>query len=309
MKNSFMEERFMFSMSMKTLITLSTLALIFVGAQKSLAFDEDYASQACDRLAAIYSQCGPIFNYDGKTFDFSRSGLKKIVQCNDGKNLSFYDRMDAMDMASIFMIPYQTGVTPLPETRENWDPGRLRVEPLLEATYGKTESEARANLVNVPFLNQSVMFQKKLGAANALTAVGKELMATAKTDAAVAKFLAPFTSKKINLREMTFSWRDIAGTHRRSAHSWGTAIDLLNGVGPQYWLWDERHDHPARAAKGESGYHDIHYIPTRAPIFNQKVAEIFEKHGFIWGAKWNHYDTMHFEYRPEFIAGVQINCK
>ena len=29
---------------------------------------------------------------------------------------------------------------------------------------------------------------------------------------------------------------------------------------------------------------------------------IFEKHGFIWGGRWYHYDTMHFEYRPEMIA-------
>ena len=296
----------MFSRNLKALITFATL--VFGGSQ-AFAIDQDFANQACDHLAAIYSQCGPVFTYNGTSFDFSKSGVKKIVLCSDGKDLSFYDRMETMDIASIFMIPYKVGATPLPETRQNWDPGRLRVEELLEATYGKSESEARGNLVNVPFLNQSVMFQKKLGAANALAAVGRELMTASKTDPAMAKFLAPFTSKRINLREMTFSWRNIAGTHRRSAHSWGTAIDLLNGVGPEYWLWDEKHDHPTRAAKGEAGYRNIHYVPTRAPIFNQKVADIFEKHGFIWGAKWNHYDTMHFEYRPEFIEGVQINCK
>ena len=32
------------------------------------------------------------------------------------------------------------------------------------------------------------------------------------------------------------------------------------------------------------------------------IGEIFERHGFIWGAKWYHFDTMHFEYRPELIA-------
>ena len=31
------------------------------------------------------------------------------------------------------------------------------------------------------------------------------------------------------------------------------------------------------------------------------IAAIFEKHGFIWGAKWYHYDTLHFEYRPELL--------
>ncbi|MEJ2663631.1 MAG: M15 family metallopeptidase, partial [Spirochaetia bacterium] len=28
----------------------------------------------------------------------------------------------------------------------------------------------------------------------------------------------------------------------------------------------------------------------------------FEKYGFIWGGKWYHYDTMHFEYRPELLV-------
>jgi hypothetical protein len=25
------------------------------------------------------------------------------------------------------------------------------------------------------------------------------------------------------------------------------------------------------------------------------IVQIFEKHGFIWGGKWEHFDTMHFE--------------
>src|SRR5690242_16362928 len=29
----------------------------------------------------------------------------------------------------------------------------------------------------------------------------------------------------------------------------------------------------------------------------------FEQHGFIWGGRWAHYDTMHFEYRPELLGG------
>ena len=33
-----------------------------------------------------------------------------------------------------------------------------------------------------------------------------------------------------------------------------------------------------------------------------EIVEVFERHGFIWGGKWYHYDTMHFEYRPELLA-------
>jgi hypothetical protein len=32
-----------------------------------------------------------------------------------------------------------------------------------------------------------------------------------------------------------------------------------------------------------------------------EIVDIFERHGFIWGGKWYHYDTMHFEYRPELL--------
>ena len=29
---------------------------------------------------------------------------------------------------------------------------------------------------------------------------------------------------------------------------------------------------------------------------------VFEKHWFIRGGRWHHYDTMHFEYRPELLG-------
>jgi hypothetical protein len=44
---------------------------------------------------------------------------------------------------------------------------------------------------------------------------------------------------------------------------------------------------------------------TTIPYENRipmEIVAIFEKHGFIWGGKWYHYDTMHFEYRPEILA-------
>ena len=38
-----------------------------------------------------------------------------------------------------------------------------------------------------------------------------------------------------------------------------------------------------------------------------EIVEIFEKHGFIWGGRWFHYDTMHFEYRPEADISIVAN--
>jgi hypothetical protein len=34
----------------------------------------------------------------------------------------------------------------------------------------------------------------------------------------------------------------------------------------------------------------------------REIVDAFERHGFIWGGRWYHYDTMHFEYRPELLA-------
>ena len=33
----------------------------------------------------------------------------------------------------------------------------------------------------------------------------------------------------------------------------------------------------------------------------QAIVDAFESEGFAWGGRWYHYDTMHFEYRPELL--------
>ena len=63
------------------------------------------------------------------------------------------------------------------------------------------------------------------------------------------------------------------------------AIDLNLKIS-DYWLW--------QSSKGGG------LIPYRNRM-PQEIVDIFEKHGFIWGGKWYHYDTMHFEYRPELF--------
>ena len=72
----------------------------------------------------------------------------------------------------------------------------------------------------------------------------------------------------------------------------GTAIDVA-AAHSQYWL---------RAKLGAGGH--IAY-KNEIPL---EIVRIFEAHGFIWGGKWYHYDTMHFEYRPELIGGGEVNA-
>lgn len=266
------------------------------------------AISPCDQIAKLYSSCAKNYDYDGHAFYFKLKEGPRTALCDDGRKLDYYDRMDDMDVASIFSIPYTAGATSRPEIRQNWDPGRLRNEDLLKAVYGSNEGAARSHLVKVSFLNQTVSFSSQLGAAAALSRAGVELIALANADKDAAKFLAPFFSQKYNLKGNTFEWRVVHGTPRLSAHSFGAAIDLLTNVGPMYWLWDEMKNHPKQAAKGEQAYRHTYFIPPGPPIFNQKVVDVMEANGFIWGGKWNHYDTMHFEYRPELLPVSKVTC-
>jgi hypothetical protein len=69
-----------------------------------------------------------------------------------------------------------------------------------------------------------------------------------------------------------------------SMHGYAAAIDL-NLKFSDYWLW---------AGKSKM-------VPYRNRMPHE-IVDIFERHGFIWGGKWYHYDTMHFEYRPELLT-------
>jgi len=80
----------------------------------------------------------------------------------------------------------------------------------------------------------------------------------------------------------TYKCRAVADAGQPSMHAYGAAIDL-NLAYSNYWMWEK-----GRAA----GYEN------RMPA---SIVEIFERHGFIWGGKWRHFDTMHFEYRPELL--------
>ena len=78
--------------------------------------------------------------------------------------------------------------------------------------------------------------------------------------------------------------RPVADTDQPSMHAWGAAIDI-NPAFSDYWLWHR--------AVGD-GPADVNRIPL-------EIVAIFERHGFIWGGRWAHFDTMHFEYRPELL--------
>lgn len=91
-----------------------------------------------------------------------------------------------------------------------------------------------------------------------------------------------------------YNWRNIAGTPRRSYHSYGVAIDLMPRSFQQryaYWRW---------AVDG--GVEEWWNLPLESRWdVPQPIIDAFEAEGFIWGGKWLSFDNIHFEYRPEII--------
>ncbi len=195
---------------------------------------------------------------------------------DDHKNKSFDELLNNPDIQDMFKYPYRTGKIDTPQV--NYDPGRIRNEAFFRKMYGNSAEEVRKNLVPVKWLpssvNKTIYVTNINGVNKALQAVSDELDTI------------PELRKYVERLGGTFNWRVISGTNRLSAHSFGIAIDI-NVKYSNYWRWDMKYN------GGKIIFHN------KIPL---KLVEIFEKHGFIWGGRWYHYDTMHFEYRPELLA-------
>ncbi|CAM2782382.1 M15 family metallopeptidase [Helicobacter burdigaliensis] len=183
------------------------------------------------------------------------------------ENISYEERLQNPDIASMFLYPYPQNAPKNPYE----DSSRIRNFELLGQVYGNSQKEVEKNLKELTWLDGEVfLFNTQNGAYEALRRV-KEKLKTLD-----GKYL-PYLSKIGG----TYKYRKIANTNRLSAHSYGIAIDI-NVAHSRYWLWDKTRKNPKK-------------IP-------QQIIEIFESEGFIWGGKWWHYDTMHFEYRPEILC-------
>lgn len=193
------------------------------------------------------------------------------IVCNDGRDKNFTERLDDCDIEDMFSMTYDTGsATPAYLS----DCGRGRCEELFKKMYGSSEAKVRENLVSVEWFGQKIPFTKVNGAAEQLGKVASELARYPEL-------------KKYLTNASSFYWRKVRGANRQSAHSYGIAIDI-NTAYSNYWLWAN----PKSSETDEIGYEN--QIPL-------EIVEVFEKYGFVWGGRWYHYDTMHFEYRPELL--------
>jgi hypothetical protein len=186
------------------------------------------------------------------------------IAYDDGKQKSADEKLEHPDVKDAFTPRYRTGPIK-PITSPDEDPGRTRLDAIFRAAYPTKD------LVRVDFAGHKVQVNKK--AAAAFTRVSARIEKLVAADKALAPFVARLGG--------TFNARNIAGTDRPSAHSYGIAIDLNDQLS-DYWRWSK------------SGWRN------RIP---QPIVDAFEAEGFIWGGRWFHFDTMHFEWRPELLDG------
>jgi len=186
---------------------------------------------------------------------------------DDGKKETFEKRLKRADIEDMFTHSYINGRYSKPP--KNYDPGRYRNDMFFRKMYGNSARAVKKHLTTINWLGQKIQVTTINHVDKQLQKVAKELARYPK----LKKYLTPIGG--------TYKWRKIAGTDRLSVHSFGAAIDIRVKYSA-YWRW----------SKG--GYKYRNQIPLQ-------IVKIFEKYGFIWGGKWYHYDTMHFEYRPELL--------
>lgn len=198
---------------------------------------------------------------------------------SDGRtNKTFQELLERPDIDDMFFAHYPAG-SAARSPAKNADPGRVRFEPLFVAMYGDcNKGQVSKNLRTIAWLPKrqggSVTITSVNGVDRALSAVSRDLD---QLPDHFVKYLKPAAG--------TYNCRLIAGSTARSMHAYAAAIDVNSQFGA-YWRWSAR-------TGGEPKWQNA--IPI-------EIVRVFEKHGFIWGGHWYHYDTMHFEYRPELLA-------
>ena len=188
---------------------------------------------------------------------------------DDGKDKSYEELLDNPDIEDMLSQEYVMGADWSSPPSKNFEPGRIRNEPFFQKMYGASKSAVTNNLTTINWFGTSVQV-------STVNEVDKQFKAVMED---LEKLPAEF-HKYFKRTAGTFNYRKIAGTDRYSAHSFGIAIDI-NTEYSDYWQWDKSMTYKNK-------------IPM-------EVVEVFERFGFVWGGKWYHYDTMHFEYRPELL--------
>jgi hypothetical protein len=189
------------------------------------------------------------------------------------------ERLKHPDIDDMFAYRYPVR-GPLTAPPPDVDPGRIRFQPLFAAMYGDCrKGEVLPHMRAVAWMPRhgggTLMVTTANGVADHLDAVIAELD---QLPAPLIHYLVPSAG--------TYNCRVVAGTDALSMHAFGAAIDI-NTDFSDYWRWAGTNATPGGKWRNR--------IPPQ-------IVAIFERHGFIWGGRWSHFDTMHFEYRPELLS-------
>jgi hypothetical protein len=198
---------------------------------------------------------------------FLETSAGASIPYDDGRAKSFDEQLATPDVEDAFRDRYRRGPL-LRVTRKDFDPGRTRLGAVFAAAYGATAAEVEHALVRVRLVAGTVSVHAK--AADALRRVAVRLDELVVEHPEWKPFFEPLGGG--------FNWRTVAGTELQSAHSFGVAVDLNPKLGA-YWRWQKEWKNQVPEA----------------------VVGAFESEGFAWGGRWFHFDTMHFEYRPELF--------
>ncbi len=177
------------------------------------------------------------------------------------------------DIQDQFIMNYPKGEMNENPLNEYNDPGRIRNDKWFRKLYGNSKEDVESQLKELHWMPEytdiKLLVHSRYGVYENLKKISDEL-----------QLLPELMLKYVTETSGTYNWRTIKDTNRLSCHSFGIAIDI-NIKYSNYWKWDESYRYENR-------------IP-------EEIIAVFEKYGFIWGGKWYHYDTMHFEYRPELL--------
>lgn len=194
---------------------------------------------------------------------------------DDGLEKSYDEMLLKPDMNDAFTYPYPFKGYVL---NRNEDTSRIRHLGFYRAIYGHSEEEVNAHLVRLPWFQQR--FDKSFIVVTTANGVDKAFERVIQRLENLPQAYYQFLSD-----QDAFYWRNIADSPNLSPHSFGVALDI-NTQFSKYWLWDK---------KERNEYQYENQIPP-------EIISAFEDEGFVWGGRWWHYDTMHFEYRPEIIC-------
>jgi hypothetical protein len=249
---------------------LALAAVLLAGFGSAAAAD----SAALDALVRAYPQ--QLAGYDSADLIW-RDGTR--MPLSDGRPYKTFEEM--LRHGSILdqiRLPYPAGAT-IAAFPAHDDPGRIRNRAFFDKMYGDCwKGEVAPHLVPVVWLPRSwghtIQVTSVNGVAERLAEASEELDAL------------PFSIKRYAYPTAgTYSCRTVADAGQPSMHAWGAAIDI-NPAYSDYWLWH-------RTPGGMPAY--VNRIPP-------ELVAVFERYGFIWGGRWAHFDTMHFEYRPELLG-------